>query len=528
MQPTDSLAARVMAAMTLLVLMGCTAMASAMSSPRDEVRALMRSETGRELEAYKASEGQQHAFKVRAVHTLHKTDAHIVHIRHPVAQTSMLATPAGEARGGSFQTEREKIRALWRLNMVAYTGPAMYAADAMDDIINNRDSVFGQNISSYEDEEAAAKDMIDEADYYLKRVGSEWFAEDGELGMDASGENSFGVHAVEWSKPGFGVVLCFRGTESLGDGLNILPWLVDWVNSRMTARMEAQWIELAGLDLDENITAIDDSAVQAGLAAEATEAHLLFNATMTGIAASHPLVDEAEVAKTGYWEFTKVIVDSVYQEHVNTSEPETLYITGHSQGGGRAALSSMYLEKKFNKTIETVTFAATGGGCFSRKLSLTGGTMLDDVNPYVVHEQVTDYVHPLDIYGHLGYDVGRQCTYGTTDIKYSRAAKYCKAAFQSTGPILISGIDPDLDRKFRQCRYFTHGRAGMNRDLMDDTLLLENGTTDGGCKPLEPVSQADQQAVCAPVVTALTQQSRPSFLARRGQLSAAAVIAPHF
>jgi hypothetical protein len=35
-------------------------------------------------------------------------------------------------------------------------------------------------------------------------------------------------------------------------------------------------------------------------------------------------------------------------------------ITGHGQGGTRAALASMYMRKKYNKEIPTVTFAATG------------------------------------------------------------------------------------------------------------------------------------------------------------------------
>jgi len=35
-------------------------------------------------------------------------------------------------------------------------------------------------------------------------------------------------------------------------------------------------------------------------------------------------------------------------------------ITGHSQGGTRAALASMYMKKKYNLDIPTVTFAATG------------------------------------------------------------------------------------------------------------------------------------------------------------------------
>lgn len=220
-------------------------------------------------------------------------------------------------------------------------------------------------------------------------------------------------------------------------------------------------------------------------------------------------------------------MDSVYEEA--TASGRELYLTGHSAGGGQAQLASMYLKHKHSTSVRAITFAATGVACSVRKLSVTRSElMLEDVDPNEKHEQVTDYTHALDIFGHLGHKVGRQCIWGVENIKHSRAAEYCKAAFQHTGPTLMTeGLDAGfpLKRKFDQCRYFTHSRPGTNRALMDDSqvVLYANGTTDGGCIEAVYLSEEQGDKMCAAQLApsaALTQQSR-------GESTAAAVIAPH-
>jgi len=444
----------------------------------------------------------------------------------------MLATAAEGARG-EFATQREKVRAFWKLNIVAYPEADPYNNFVMKDIIDSNESLFGEDIGSYDEEVAATQALWEEADYYLKRMGSDWAVEDGGLEeLDTSPASSYGVHAVEWSRPGFGVVLCFRGSYSTGDFLNLGPWLGDWILKRMSATMQQQWTELAGLDdLEDDVRVAEEEGVSEQLL-EIMEGHnVLFNETMAGIARDTAQVNAADVEKTGYWEFTKHIVDSVY----SGLDPEmegTLYITGHSQGGSRAALSSMYLEKKFGEKFETITFAAVGGACFSRNLTFTGGDMLEDVNPFASHEQVTDYVHPLDIYGHFDYDVGRRCSFGHTGIKTSRAAKYCRDAFLHTGPTLMlavlnSTFDPQLATKFAQCRYFTHSTMDLSHELMLDDILYEDGSTDGGCVNLTAPPKYDADEICPSEVTlrvGLTQEPSRSFLARP---AAAATVGRH-
>lgn len=205
-------------------------------------------------------------------------------------------------------------------------------------------------------------------------------------------------------------------------------------------------------------------------------------------------LDANKVGKTGYWEFSKAIADSVRS---SLGENETLTISGHSQGGARAALISMYLEKKYGEKHDTVTFAATGGSCFSRDLAYTSGNMLDDVDPYVSHDQVTEYVHPLDVYGYLDYDVGDVCVYGTQGLAESRAKKYCEPVFgHQAADLMVAGSVPgsdELSEKFARCRYFTHAWYAMNVDLMDDNVLLEDGKTDGGCKAQEAIPKDDSR-----------------------------------
>ena len=73
------------------------------------------------------------------------------------------------------------------------------------------------------------------------------------------------------------------------------------------------------------------------------------------------------MTKTGYWEITKSIVKEVFAD--TTARKQSFLITGHSQGGTRAALASMFLEKIMGLRIPTVTFAATGPMCVAQVTS---------------------------------------------------------------------------------------------------------------------------------------------------------------
>ena len=76
-----------------------------------------------------------------------------------------------------------------------------------------------------------------------------------------------------------------------------------------------------------------------------------------------------------------------------------MVLTGHSQGGTRAQLASMYLQKEYGIQVPTVSFAATGAACMARQLFDTSGNLLQDVNPFAAHDQIVEYVRPLDPWG---------------------------------------------------------------------------------------------------------------------------------
>ena len=136
-------------------------------------------------------------------------------------------------------------------------------------------------------------------------------------------------------------------------------------------------------------------------------------------------------------------------------------ITGHGHGGTRAALVSMYFEKKLGRYYEAVTFGAPGALCWARNLD-HGGNLLDDVDPFIMHSQITDYVHPLDITGHLDYDPGNMCLVGTTNIECSPTAAFCEQVYGHTATEIGAAVyDPGLGRiglleDSDRCSYFTH------------------------------------------------------------------------
>jgi len=222
-----------------------------------------------------------------------------------------------------------------------------------------------------------------------------------------------------------------------------------------------------------------------------------------------------EVSATGYWLFTKMITDTAldaYEQSRSSSgfgfdnsspsppEPgENFWLSGYSQGGSRAALASMYLEKSRNEKYQTITFAATGGTCFSRRLD-NDANFLQDLNPYKVHPQITDYVHPLDFFGNLDYDPGQTCLYGVDGLKQSPSYQYCKKIFRNNiESFLVSQTKTmhwheDLHMEFERCQYFTHFIYSLHSYLNEDGIIDEYGSTDGGCSSQAiPVSDRDQR-----------------------------------
>ncbi|KAJ1616724.1 hypothetical protein T492DRAFT_894910, partial [Pavlovales sp. CCMP2436] len=89
----------------------------------------------------------------------------------------------------------------------------------------------------------------------------------------------------------------------------------------------------------------------------------------------YPSVPEATFDKLGYWPLLKALTNQILDDDLGDDE---VYITGHSQGGGAAALMSMYIEKSRGRVIDTITFAA-----------------------------ITDYADVYDVWGNMDVDPGK-------------------------------------------------------------------------------------------------------------------------
>jgi hypothetical protein len=171
----------------------------------------------------------------------------------------------------------------------------------------------------------------------------------------------------------------------------------------------------------------------------------------------------------------------------------TLLLTGHSQGGTRAQLASMYLHHHRNITPTTITFAATGSACAAR-LFFSNSNLLQDVNPYTEYNHLTDFVHPLDPWGNsmLGDDNGQVCYWGGgfhhLDMNIPESPndesvyEYCSQIYGWSGPTLIaaqagaySGLGGaqgvQIKQNFQRCRYFTHSAEAILMGLLFSRIV---------------------------------------------------------
>ena len=83
----------------------------------------------------------------------------------------------------------------------------------------------------------------------------------------------------------------------------------------------------------------------------------------------HPLPRTSSYANAfdfitnGYWPLTKELLRIVFPVGRDLSTEPTTYITGHSQGGGRAELAALWLEAQDGKAYKTYSFDGVGVQC---------------------------------------------------------------------------------------------------------------------------------------------------------------------
>ncbi|KAL3937908.1 MAG: hypothetical protein SGBAC_007073 [Bacillariaceae sp.] len=447
------------------------------------------------------------------------------------------------------QPSKSRTMFLMRLNMAAYPLCAeklqhghqcSFSEDTLKKVLENGQSLYGSNVKTFEDELKAVKDFESRNWDLLKRQKEQKKLLFRSRSIpEETAEFDIGVSAMEWEISNTTTILVFRGTFTHGDYANIEHWMMDYAIEKSTARMKEAWVEDAGLEwtkeMQDRSENHDDTWQKVALRAHQRFSEEKFPKELEDILALNASLEESlgkeaidhngltleDARETGYWKLTKHIVDQVYAEAL--ARNQTLILTGHSQGGTRAQLSSMYLQKELGVQIPTVSFAATGAACMARLLFDTSANLLQDVDPFSGHDQIVEYVHPLDVWGNsmLGEDGTRTCyisskptlkiteANGTVEgNRIDSAYEYCSHVYGWPGPLLLANehspiADEEMRRDFQRCRYFTHNSVAIFLKL--SYSLLENGATAisntttgtvGGCVEAKIIPRADPGGVC--------------------------------
>jgi hypothetical protein len=306
----------------------------------------------------------------------------------------------------------------------------------------------------------------------------------------------------------------FRGTYSMGDFENVLRMIKDWTIENTRDDIINAWV-----DAGQNVTSEMEDREDDGFLEECSLRAGATYLSYTGSLKLSMAVDDVsyeDIRKHGYWPLTKMMVRTLLPVDRDVTKDPTIYITGHSQGGSRASLVSMWLEKEDGEKYKTYSLSPIGVQCFSRQLSYlpgssSGADYLNDVDPYIFHDQITSYKHPLDVFAMIDLQPGRVCHYGTTLLSTSRPGgsdlmSYFKRIVGYTGPqIYIGYTGPMLDvnpfneepfKNFAVTRYWTHSNIWMNILFAQSEFLKEDGTTDGGCWDAEIVPVDDPENIC--------------------------------
>ena len=224
-----------------------------------------------------------------------------------------------------------------------------------------------------------------------------------------------------------------------------------------------------------------------------------------GLKGSEYELSMEEITNYGFWHLTKKIVREIMPVGRDLDIEPLIIFSGHSQGGARSNLVSMWLEKEDGKKYKSIALSPIGVQCFSRKYANMGhksANLLDDVDPYIFHDQITSYLHPLDIYSGIDFNPGKVCQSGNTLFGTDRpGGKDLEGHFAKM--VGYSGTLLNLDifnavpsGHFQQARYWVHSITFLNILFADEEFLTEDGAIDGGCVNAEIIPEADPEGKC--------------------------------
>jgi len=298
--------------------------------------------------------------------------------------------------------------------------------------------------------------------------------------------DKLGVAALEFKRAGQSL-LVFRGTYTDRDIMNRRNNIMDWVTHQQYKKMKTifeadggyTWTA-AHTDRQANYSTRKEYYCRAkasgGLFNTPLRAFGLMGVELALAPGSTASMTGA--LKYGYWDIVKTITATVLHGTNATHHPTNLVLSGHGQGGGHAALASMWIKKWKGVDIQAVTFAAnTGDACSAMHLSLSLENLKDDVDPYVFHPQLIDYTHALDPLGNAqGIYPGTrrflQERGQTTDLGYQQ----CEALYGQWPLQFIYDNTP----QFVRCLAVTHSIDVIYDYVWNTAAIHEDGSTWGG------------------------------------------------
>ena len=475
-------------------------------------------------------------------------DGELVH--HPLKLSEKARRGANTLQSESFDAHTAsgaRTRTLLKLATLL-TGSGTYTAwpeTLLAEILAAGEGNFAP--SNYASDVAAAQALTDTIVAELSALRSDFFTQfypavlgaitDPTLRAAAQIKLVASISAITWINPADGnMALVFRGTASSVNGIAAPIDFFDdtvmhalWAGNGMTKRAKEAWTNDAGLEWDASLVAEEaygrrfesekipferEALLAVGAFLRATEAQVGAQTAAAGQANPLDGITSEFAVKGGFPTVAKIIAMAFQYSRTNNLK---LVLAGHSLGGSRAAAGSMLLAK-MGIQVPALTFAAIGSACWTKRL-LSGVSIqgAGTVDPGVPHNQITEYVHPLDPYGNiLGRDVGKTCLFGKqADSKptLSVASKWCKPFFGYPGNYLVrietsalvsflsgrasqaqqarlkqllpllsqtlTANDTRILAAFQRCRYFTHGGAALYQGLINE--ITEDGLTKDGC-----------------------------------------------
>lgn len=402
----------------------------------------------------------------------------------------------------SLNTTRDKVRTFAKMNRALYPPASISLSAKLLEIFQSGSNLYGG-------EGATAIEAAVDEETKLNAWRSEMLDF---LSTDDSWQERF--HPEEGIDEGMGVamgvyrsvsetVLVFRGSYTTGDVNNMFLWFDGWIFERFGPQLVENWKFATNTDLTtemEQRLEVDDLSIRGTFMASVNLFRIQHDELWMKIAERKGSnINATELIVNGYWPLTKQVVREVLPENRTLDNEDPVYITGYSQGGGRASLVSMWLEQTDGIAYETYVFGAVGVQCAVRYA--LSEAYAEDVDVSKLHPQITQYVHALDAYGNMDYQVGNVCKYGVTHLRDfanpSGVRDFCARSIGRSGPQLLSPSS-EYEKHASMCRYFTHWVESVTYWLGQDDLLDEDGVTDGGCSLAEIIPKDDPDRKCPP------------------------------